>query len=1045
MNWENLKASISAVVRANGNNEITGTNLQGILYAIVNSLGANATFAGVAYPDTNPGIPDGIVFYLTQEPGRYVNFGNIVIEEDVAVVSNASGTWAQVGYISKGESYFSDINLLKGLSTVQGYYTSSGTFVENSDFTAIDGYVPVVAGQSYIYSGELYGAMGLLFYDANDFLVDYISISNLTTVVRQETDENSHYRMLHFIVPMYAVKMRIATKNVARGFGLFASYYSIPSEIIKDINTNLDLLFNRAFYKTSLRAGRFYNATTPVGSVIQEGENSGFGNLKLRVKPGMKLFIQAEGNSIAKPYILLDDGGFVLSVCESDTFSSTLTIPEGAYFICLNHLYTINNFIVENIGSLQASSGGVNLIRTQNYDTDDIQGFFNESTIVENTNFSRLIWFNVSNRSYITLKSDNDIESEYWDGLGCESLNSGSSYIYKGDMYGLMCISFFRYSDILDEDVAIDFINFENLESNNLVIAYDYDDNNHINYIHFRIPPETETIGFSTAGPENECALYVGDTVITERNFLEARLTAELASGQVIDLSNYAMPTNFFHVDEEQDNYVRLGFNSDFMCCAVPINVLGKYRLQALGNYAAPPFMIAYRDSSPFNIFSAAYIYADDMANFDNVIDIKAILEDIFGEELSPIMAMQMQGFIYLLVNNSIGPCAIQQVITGSGDSDDSSAPELIIPNEIYITEGDTKGIYFDNILAQNDNAPKYSVTAISAQPSISGKPDDVIDKDALFISTADIATSHTKIPSSTRRTILVYNQAGKIVARMPLHIVPTTSGYAGTHNICCIGDSITEGQNMPYYIEQFMNSKVGQSATLNFVGSKGGTTDMGGKSTMHEGWWGRSYQWLAGMYEDPIQPSPFINPNTNQLDITYYRRQVLGMGENDKINIVSLAMGFNAIDTQGEREDAMDAIIDIIHAFQDDNPYLTNFVIQLPTFPAKGNVLQPLQIDINEKKQSILAFRKMIMQTFDSPLSPYYEKAIIGDMGLSYDRYRAYSRQNTSITPGNSPYYPTEQKEVITDWVHPTAEGTRQMGESIAMTLLRFIHMPKL
>lgn len=80
MSWSNLKAGISAVVRENNNQEITGTNLQNVLITMVNSLGANATYGGIAHPNTSPGTPDGPVFWIASEPGVYVNFGNTEID-----------------------------------------------------------------------------------------------------------------------------------------------------------------------------------------------------------------------------------------------------------------------------------------------------------------------------------------------------------------------------------------------------------------------------------------------------------------------------------------------------------------------------------------------------------------------------------------------------------------------------------------------------------------------------------------------------------------------------------------------------------------------------------------------------------------------------------------------------------------------------------------------------------------------------------------------------------------------------------------------------
>lgn len=91
MSWSNLKAGISAVVKENNNQEITGANLQNVLITIVNSLGANATCGGIAHPNTSPGTPDGPVFWIASGPGVYVNFGNTKI--DNAGIFTWNGTY----------------------------------------------------------------------------------------------------------------------------------------------------------------------------------------------------------------------------------------------------------------------------------------------------------------------------------------------------------------------------------------------------------------------------------------------------------------------------------------------------------------------------------------------------------------------------------------------------------------------------------------------------------------------------------------------------------------------------------------------------------------------------------------------------------------------------------------------------------------------------------------------------------------------------------------------------------------------------------------
>lgn len=75
-NYSALKQTIDSNIKQNGAQQITGPVLNSVLNQIVSSIGANATFAGIATPDTNPGTPDQNVFYLASVPGEYTNFGN---------------------------------------------------------------------------------------------------------------------------------------------------------------------------------------------------------------------------------------------------------------------------------------------------------------------------------------------------------------------------------------------------------------------------------------------------------------------------------------------------------------------------------------------------------------------------------------------------------------------------------------------------------------------------------------------------------------------------------------------------------------------------------------------------------------------------------------------------------------------------------------------------------------------------------------------------------------------------------------------------------
>ena len=92
-NYSELIATINDQIKANGNQEITGPVLNAVLQAMVTSLGEGYQFMGVATPDTDPGMPDGTVFYIAGISGTYSNFGVTVQNEIAVITNNSDGSW----------------------------------------------------------------------------------------------------------------------------------------------------------------------------------------------------------------------------------------------------------------------------------------------------------------------------------------------------------------------------------------------------------------------------------------------------------------------------------------------------------------------------------------------------------------------------------------------------------------------------------------------------------------------------------------------------------------------------------------------------------------------------------------------------------------------------------------------------------------------------------------------------------------------------------------------------------------------------------------
>ena len=97
-NYNNLKTTIDANIKQNGNQEITGSILNSVLNQMVNILGTGYQFAGIATldPATEPGTPDAKVFYIANGKGTYTNFGGLEVTEDDVVVLYYDTAWHKV-------------------------------------------------------------------------------------------------------------------------------------------------------------------------------------------------------------------------------------------------------------------------------------------------------------------------------------------------------------------------------------------------------------------------------------------------------------------------------------------------------------------------------------------------------------------------------------------------------------------------------------------------------------------------------------------------------------------------------------------------------------------------------------------------------------------------------------------------------------------------------------------------------------------------------------------------------------------------------------
>lgn len=140
MDFTNLKEAVAAVIKTNGNQEITGAVLQNVLNTIITTMGTGRTFVGVATPTTtaiNP-LPDGNVFYITKGYGSFADFNITVPQGEIYIIQNTATGWQGISLMKSPDALVSEIArqeltmpalLQVGAATGSGAENQGGTLV----------------------------------------------------------------------------------------------------------------------------------------------------------------------------------------------------------------------------------------------------------------------------------------------------------------------------------------------------------------------------------------------------------------------------------------------------------------------------------------------------------------------------------------------------------------------------------------------------------------------------------------------------------------------------------------------------------------------------------------------------------------------------------------------------------------------------------------------------------------------------------------------------------------------------------------------------
>lgn len=167
MAYDQIKESIKAVIKENGNYEITGNVLKAVLLSMVDTLGPEYQFLGIATKSTVPVVVEGNSFYITTEVGTYTNFknsGNTAITVNrLGILTSTNGTaWnftpIFIGVSKGGGEVFNDYDnntAVGNNSHAEGFQTHA-----NKENSHAEGHMTVADGDASHAEGDETQASG---------------------------------------------------------------------------------------------------------------------------------------------------------------------------------------------------------------------------------------------------------------------------------------------------------------------------------------------------------------------------------------------------------------------------------------------------------------------------------------------------------------------------------------------------------------------------------------------------------------------------------------------------------------------------------------------------------------------------------------------------------------------------------------------------------------------------------------------------------------------------------------------------------------------
>lgn len=444
-NWSTLKAAVAQIIKANNNQEITGANMRSVLNNIIDNVGENATYAGIARTSTNPGSPDGKVFYIAYQAGTFSNFGNVTLEEGINLLLWNTTSW----------QVFNILTIAQEVGSNKGYVMSQKSITNlfdgiNTDVNLFNGEIEFAITESY--------PQGAFFIGTGNIYTRGNNIASVTSPIIVEKTVNSL---------------------------IFGLYYDIESKEFyvdskyKAGNIVIMTIYRDKGIKQSIATSSKYN-----GNII----NNYYGTLDLITADTVKniagrgLFngtikYSTEGNS--NGVFTISSGNLYIDGAMEKQFTLSQNINVDFSALLINLIYNIES------GNIEASKNiGENFLIAQVYNKSEIRNSCAIINIVNGVTAKSI--FDIT-KEVATLNEQTQVYDEYLSDLTKikkENITPGTS-------------AYLNFYNSGEFDVRKNDAITLNITSNNVkkytVIAYNHQ-NTYVNIINEALPNQEYTV-----------------------------------------------------------------------------------------------------------------------------------------------------------------------------------------------------------------------------------------------------------------------------------------------------------------------------------------------------------------------------------------------------------------------------------------------------------------------------------------------------------------------------------------------------------------------